>query len=237
MSKQTVLVVDDEPRYVRLLRANLESVGFRVVSAPDGLSALQKAESETPDLVVLDLMLPDIDGYEVCRSIREFSTVPIIMLTARREQADKIRGLDRGADDYITKPFDAEELLARVRAQLRRSTLTPPSRQHAPLTVGDLAIDVAQHKVTMRGVEVSLSPTEYKLLLQLATHAGKVLVQEELLRLVWGPEYVDEPEVLRVYVRRLRQKIEDDSSSPRYVLTRPGVGYTMPLLSPTVTQL
>ncbi len=238
MNKQTVLVVDDEPRYVRLLRANLESVGFRVVSAPDGISAIQKAETEAPDLVILDLMLPDMDGYEVCRSIREFSTVPIIMLTARREQADKIRGLDKGADDYITKPFDAEELLARVRAQLRRSALAPAARHHhVPLTLGDLSIDFDQHRVTVGGAEVSLSPTEYRLLSQLASHAGKVLVQEELLKLVWGPEYVDEPEVLRVYVRRLRQKIEDDPSTPKYIITKQGVGYTMPALPLTVTQL
>lgn len=237
MNKQTVLVVDDEPRYVRLLRANLESVGFRVVAASDGTSAIQKAEAEDPDLVILDLMLPDIDGYEVCRSIREFSTVPIIMLTARREQADKVRGLDRGADDYLTKPFDAEELLARVRAQLRRSAIGQPSRQRAEFTLGDLAIDFAQHRVTIRGEEVSLSPTEYRLLFHLASHAGKVLVQDEILRLVWGPEYVDEPEVLRVYVRRLRQKIEEDPSAPKYVLTRPGIGYTMPSDPPTVTQL
>ncbi len=228
MSRETVLVVDDEPRYVRLLRANLESVDFRVVSANDGATAVQKAEAEDPDLIVLDLMLPDMDGYEVCRRIREFSTVPIIMVTARREQIDKVRGLDLGADDYITKPFDAAELLARVRAQLRRSNLGQPKQLATPFALGALSIDFAQQKVSVDGREVALSPTEYRLLYQLATNAGRVLIQEELLKLVWGPEYQDEPEVLRVYVRRLRQKIEQDPSVPRYVLTRPGVGYTMP---------
>lgn len=237
MRRQTVLVVDDEPRYVRLLRANLESVGYRVVAAIDGASAVQRAEAEEPDLIILDLMLPDLDGYEVCHRIREFSTVPILMLTARREQADKVRGLDLGADDYLTKPFDAEELLARVRAHLRRSGFRQERHLAPPFEVGDLHIDFAQHRVLVRGREVSLSPTEYRLLHTLATNAGRVLVQEELLRRVWGAEYLDEPEVLRVYVRRLRQKIERDPSFPRYILTRPGVGYLMTASPPTVTQL
>jgi DNA-binding response OmpR family regulator len=228
MNRQTVLVVDDEPRYLRLLRANLESVGYRVVTASDGASGVQKAEIEDPRLIILDLMLPDLDGFEVCRRIREFSTVPIIMLTARREQSDKVGGLDAGADDYITKPFDATEVLARVRAHLRRSSFGEPRHLEAPFTLGDLHIDFAQRRVEIRGREVGLSPTEYRLLHHLAKNAGRVLVQEELLRRVWGPEYTDESEVLRVYVRRLRQKIEDNASSPRYVLTRPGVGYTMP---------
>jgi DNA-binding response OmpR family regulator len=228
MNRQTVLVVDDEPRYLRLLRANLESVGYRVVTASDGASGVQKAEIEDPRLIILDLMLPDLDGFEVCRRIREFSTVPIIMLTARREQADKVGGLDAGADDYITKPFDATEVLARVRAHLRRSSFGEQRHLEAPFTLDDLHIDFAQRRVEMRGREVGLSPTEYRLLHHLAKNAGRVLVQEELLRRVWGPEYTDESEVLRVYVRRLRQKIEDNASSPRYILTRPGVGYTMP---------
>ena len=228
MTRQTVLVVDDEPRYVRLLRANLESLGYRVVAAEGGVSAVRRAEAEDPDLIVLDLMLPDLDGYEVCRQIREFSTVPIIMLTARRQQADKVRGLDLGADDYLTKPFDAEELLARVRAQLRRSGLRQQPNLQPPLALGDLTVDFAQHRVSIRGHEISLSPTEYRLLFHLASNAGRVLVQEELLRLAWGPEYADEPDVLRVYIRRLRQKIEEDPSTPRYVLTKPGVGYLMP---------
>lgn len=227
MHQQNILVVDDEPRYVRLLRANLESVGYRVSAAGDGASALQKAEAEDPDVVVLDIMLPDMDGYEVCRRLREFSTVPVIMLTARREQADKIHGLDQGADDYLTKPFDAAELLARVRAQLRRSGLRQRQHLEPPLVLDRLRVDFAQQRVTLDAREITLSPTEYRLLYHLAVNAGRVMVQEELLRRVWGPEYSDESEVLRVYVRRLRQKIEEDPSSPHYVLTRPGVGYMM----------
>jgi DNA-binding response OmpR family regulator len=215
-----------------LLRANLESVGFRVVPATDGATALQKAEAEDPDLVILDLMLPDLDGYEVCRRLREFSTVPIIMLTARRQQTDKITGLDVGADDYLTKPFDAEELLARVRAQLRRSGFREQRHTTPLFSLGDLSIDFAQHTAAVRGAPVALSPTEYRLLYHLASNAGRVLVQEELLRRVWGAEYSDESDLLRVYVRRLRQKIEADPSSPRYVLTRPGVGYLMPSALP-----
>ncbi len=228
MTRQTVLVVDDEPRYVRLLRANLESVGYRVVAADSGVSAVRRAEAEDPDLIVLDLMLPDLDGYEVCRQIREFSTVPIIMVTARRQQTDKVRGLDLGADDYLTKPFDAEELLARVRAQLRRSGLRRQPNLQPPFALGELTVDFAQHRVSIRGREVSLSPTEYRLLFHLASNAGRVLVQEELLRLAWGAEYADEPDVLRVYVRRLRRKIEEDPSAPRYIVTKPGIGYLMP---------
>lgn len=228
MTRQTVLVVDDEPRYVRLLRANLESLGYRVVAADSGVSAVQRAEAEDPDLIVLDLMLPDLDGYEVCRQIREFSTVPIIMVTARRQQTDKVRGLDLGADDYLTKPFDAEELLARVRAQLRRSGLRRQPNLQPPFALGELTVDFAQHRVSIRGREVSLSPTEYRLLFHLASNAGRVLVQEELLRLAWGAEYADEPDVLRVYVRRLRRKIEEDPSAPRYIVTKPGIGYLMP---------
>lgn len=228
MLRETVLVVDDEPRYIRLLRANLESLNYRVVAAEDGASALQKAEAEIPSLIVLDVMLPDMDGYQVCQRIREFSTVPIIMLTARREQSDKVVGLDTGADDYITKPFDAAELLARVRALLRRSGHAHQGHIQARFELSYLAIDFAQQEITVRGNEVSLTPTEYRLLYHLAQNAGRVMVQDELLRLVWGPAYRNEPEVLRVYVRRLRQKIEDDASSPKYVITRPGVGYSMP---------
>ncbi|MCL4370939.1 MAG: response regulator transcription factor [Chloroflexi bacterium] len=228
MTRQTVLVVDDEPRYVRLLRANLESLGYRVVAADSGVSAVQRAEAEDPDLIVLDLMLPDLDGYEVCRQIREFSTVPIIMVTARRQQTDKVRGLDLGADDYLTKPFDAEELLARIRAQLRRSGLRRQPNLQPPFALGELTVDFAQHRVSILGREVSLSPTEYRLLFHLASNAGRVLVQEELLRLAWGAEYADEPDVLRVYIRRLRRKIEEDPSAPRYIVTKPGIGYLMP---------
>jgi two-component system response regulator VicR len=224
MNKPTVLVIDDERRYRELLEMNLTRRGYRVLLAADGLEGLNLLESEAPDLVVLDLMLPDIDGYDVCRRIREHSNAPVIMLTARAEPAEKVRGLRVGADDYVTKPFSAEELLARVEAVLRRTQVT---RRTTPslFECGDLRIDFEQHLVTRRGHEVDLSPGEYRLLAQLAANAGRVLVQDELLRRVWGPAYAGEPELLHTAVRRLRGKIEDDPASPRYVLTKRGVGY------------
>jgi two-component system KDP operon response regulator KdpE len=171
-------------------------------------------------------MLPDLDGFEVCRLVREFSSVPIIMLTARAEESDKVRGLNLGADDYLTKPFGAEELLARVKAVLRRARPTPQPR-HPTFQTGDLRVDFARHTVTVRGRPVKLSPTEFNLLQYLAIHAGQVLPHEDILKAVWGPEYRDETEYLRVYIRYLRQKIEDDPSHPSYILTEPGVGYML----------
>ncbi|HVA23473.1 MAG TPA: response regulator transcription factor [Chloroflexota bacterium] len=224
MNKPAVLVVDDERRYRELLEMNLTRRGYRVLLAPDGLSGLNLLELEAPDLVVLDLMLPDLDGYEVCRRIREYSSVPIIMLTAKAEQAQKIRGLQLGADDYITKPFSADEVLARIEAVLRRAQVAREVPASA-FDCGDLHVDFDQHRVTLRGHEVDLSPGEYRLLSQLAADAGRVLVQDELLRRVWGPEYAGEPELLHTAVRRLRSKIEDDPAAPRYVLTKRGVGY------------
>jgi len=224
VNKPAILVVDDERRYRELLEMNLTRRGYRVLLASDGLSGLNLLELEAPDLVVLDVMLPDMDGYEVCRRIREYSSVPIIMLTAKAEQAQKIRGLQLGADDYITKPFSADEVLARIEAVLRRTQAT----REAPASTfecGDLHIDFDQHRVMLHGHEVDLSPGEYRLLSQLAASAGRVLVQDELLRRVWGPEYAGEPELLHTAVRRLRSKIEDDPAAPRYVLTKRGVGY------------
>ncbi len=223
----TVLVVDDERRYRELLELNLSRRGYRVLQASNGLSALNVAEREAPDLVVLDVMLPDLDGYEVCRRIREYSSVPIIMLTAKAEESQKIRGLQLGADDYVTKPFSADELLARVDAVLRRSEATR-ARLGATFDGGDLQIDYAQHRVTLRGVEVALSPGEYRLLEELAVNVGRVMVQDELLRRVWGEGYAGDAAVLQTAIRRLRSKIEDDPASPRRVLTKRGVGYWLP---------
>ncbi|MBI4300212.1 MAG: response regulator transcription factor [Chloroflexi bacterium] len=225
MREPRVLVVDDEPRYVRLLRANLESSGYQVLAAVDGPSAIKIVEAEEPDLVLLDIMLPGIDGFEVCRRIREFSLVPIIMLTAKGEEADRVRGLDQGADDYLTKPFSAGELLARVRAVLRRSSVRPKEQAQPVFGHGPLKVDFAQRRVEVNGREVRLTPTEYRLLYELATHVGRVMVQEDLLRRVWGKEYQDEGELLRVYIRRLRQKIEEDPANPSLVMTKPGIGY------------
>ncbi|MBI4494082.1 MAG: response regulator transcription factor [Chloroflexi bacterium] len=225
MSKPCVLVIDDERRFRDLLELNLTRRGYRVVLAPDGLAGLNLLEREAPDLVILDLMLPDLDGYEVCRRMREYSSVPIIVLTARAEEAHKVRGLRLGADDYVTKPFGAEELLARVEAVLRRSHQPLEAVSPTIFASGELVIDFAQRRVTVRGREASLSPGEYKLLHHLALNAGRVLVHEELLRRVWGPGYEGETELLHAAIWRLRHKLEDDPTRPRYVLARRGIGY------------
>lgn len=222
--KTTILVVDDDPRLLRFVRANLESVGYRVVMAEDARSALELVEKEILALIILDIMLPGMDGYELCQRMREFSVVPIIMLTAKGEEADKVRGLRLGADDYLTKPFGVEELLARVEALLRRSSFSVEVK--VPIfTYENLSVDFARRRVTVRGQEVAFTPTEYRLLCELVGNAGKVLLHEELLTRVWGAEYRNELEYLRAYIRHLRQKIEEDSHNPRYILSKPGIGY------------
>jgi len=225
--KATILVVDDEPHVVRLVKANLEPSGYRILTAADGEQALQAVEDESPDLVILDIMLPKMDGYEVCRRIREFSPVPVIMLTARSAEVDLVHGFDVGADDYLTKPFTAKELLVRVRAVLRRSKWPEEVLAHHGFKAGPIDIDFAGHKVTVDGQPVKLSPTEYRLLVYLASNAGRVILHRELLRAVWGPEYGDESEYLRVYIRYLRQKLEPDPANPLYLLTQPGAGYIL----------
>lgn len=225
--KATVLVVDDEPHVVKLVKANLELSGYKILTAADGEQALQTVQSESPDLVILDIMLPKMDGYEVCRRVREFSPVPIIMLTARSAEVDLVHGFDVGADDYLTKPFAANELLVRVRAVLRRSKWPEQVLAHNRFKAGPIDIDFAGHKVTVDGQPVKLSPTEYRLLAYLAANANRVILHRELLRAVWGPEYGDESEYLRVYVRYLRQKLEPDPANPRYLLTQPGAGYIL----------
>ncbi|MBI4333605.1 MAG: response regulator transcription factor [Chloroflexi bacterium] len=227
MTKQaTILIVDDDVRLLRFVRANLESVDYRVLVAEEGTQALALMEKEMPDLAILDIMLPGMDGFELCRRIREFSTLPIIMLTAKAEESDKIRGFKLGADDYLTKPFSALELLARVEAVLRRARL-PEERKNTVLTIGELSIDFVRRRVTMAGKEVDLTPTEYKLLQHLASNTGKVMLHEDLLTKVWGVEYRDELDYLRAYIRRLRQKIEADPTHPVYLLAKPGVGYIL----------
>jgi DNA-binding response OmpR family regulator len=226
-TKATILAVDDEPRVLKLLKANLESSGYKVLTAEDGEQALRVVESEMPDLVILDLMLPKIDGYAVCRQIREFSAVPVIMLTARSAQVDLIHGFEVGADDYLTKPFSVTELLIRVGAVLRRSKWPEEIVTRQTFSVGPVEIDFAQHRVTKDGEAVKLTPTEYRLLTYLATNANRVITHRELLRAVWGPEYGEETEYLRVYMRYLRQKLEPEPSAPRYLLTQPGAGYML----------
>jgi two-component system KDP operon response regulator KdpE len=196
-----------------------------VLTAPDGNSAVTAAAAEAPDLILLDIRMPGMDGYEACRRIREFSSVPIIMLTAKAEAADKVQGLDAGADDYVTKPFSADELMARVRAALRRVELASQPAPRASFDAGELQIDFAQQRVFARGEEIKLTPTEYRLLSELVREAGRVLVPEHLLENVWGPGYMGENRLLWQAVHRLRRKIERDPQEPELIQTRPGIGY------------
>lgn len=225
--KATILAVDDEPHVLKLVKANLESSGYKVLLAGDGEQAIEIVEREMPDLVILDLMLPKMDGYAVCRRVREFSAVPIIMLTARSSQVDLVHGFEVGADDYLTKPFAVTELLMRVQAVLRRSKWPEEIRSQQGFKMGPIEIDFAQHRVAVDGELVKLTPTEYRLLTYLASNANRVIMHRELLRAVWGPEYGDETEYLRVYMRYLRQKLEPEPSKPRYLLTQPGAGYML----------
>jgi two-component system KDP operon response regulator KdpE len=221
-----ILVVDDEPQLLKLVTSLLTAAGFTVVTAQDGETALEIAATQNPDLVLLDIMLPGVlDGLGVARRLREFSTVPIIMLTAKAREIDEVAGFDAGADDYITKPFSAATLVARVQASLRR--VSAPEAQAASLTIGDVVIDLWRHEVRRDGHLVDLTPTEFKLLQELATHAGKVLLHRDLLTRVWGPEYRDDVDYLRTYIRSLRRKLEKVPSAPRLIVTRPGVGYML----------
>lgn len=229
MSKR-ILIVDDEPRYLRLLEANLRTEGYEVVTAQDGLQALDVFSSNPIDLVLLDVMMPRLDGFATCQRLREFSNVPIVILTAKGDEQDRVRGLDLGADDYLIKPFSATELLARVRAVLRRvqSPAADMTGQARFFTHEDLKIDFARAEVWCGETVISLSATEYRLLLQFAHNMGKILTSEELLSSVWGPEYKGDKEILWVSIARLRQKLEKDAHSPRHIVTRSGLGYLMP---------
>ena len=223
-----VLIVDDEPRYLRLLDANLRTEGYEVVTASDGQQALDVFSAQPVDLILLDIMMPRMDGFAACQRIREFSSVPIIILTAKGEEQDRVRGLDLGADDYLVKPFSATELLARVRAVLRRAQIPADAGQARFFTHDNLRIDFARAEVWRGDLDVSLSATEYRLLLQFAHHLGKILTSEDLLTSVWGPEYKTDKEILWVSIARLRQKLEDDPHNPKHIVTRSGLGYLMP---------
>ena len=224
---ETILIVDDEPRVIRLVSEVLKAVGYHVIAAATGESAIEMVALERPHLILLDIRLEHgIDGYEACRRIREFSEIPIIMLTAKAREKDMLHGFDVGADDYLTKPFSAKELVARVKAVLRRSQ-HPEEIITASLTCGELEIDFARRNVKVRGEKVSLTRTEYELLCQLATNVNRVMLHRELLSEVWGPEYRDEVDYLRAYIRHLRRKLETDPSHPEYILTSPGVGYVL----------
>lgn len=233
-AKKTVVVVaDDDPQLLRLVTRNLEFEGYEAIPTTDGQQALTQVERRQPELVLLDIMMPVLDGFEVCRRVREFSSVPIIMLTARGQDQDKIQGFDAGADDYLTKPFNVDELLARVRAVLRRSQAAGREEgAGATLDIGDLRINFVQRLVTLRGAEVALTPIEYRLLAYLAQNAGRIVTQDLLLEHVWGPEYVGESHLLQVNVNRLRRKLEPEGSAQHYIRTKVGVGYQFILLAP-----
>jgi len=225
-----ILIVDDEPRYVRLMEANLMADNYEVLKAYNGQQALEVVENEKPDLVLLDVMMPVLDGFTTCERIRKFSTVPIIVVTVKGEEKDRVRGLDLGADDYIVKPFSATELLARVRAVLRRAAKPAPTAVPSIFHHGNLDIDLAKAEVFLNGKMVYLSATEYRILLQLAQNIGSVIPSEQMLRDVWGVEYQKDKEILWVSISRLRQKLERDQNDPQHIVTRSGIGYIMPLL-------
>lgn len=224
-SRELILIVDDESRMTRFIRMNLELEGYRVIEASNGLEALEKTRTQLPDLVILDVMMPEMDGFETLQLIREVSTIPVIMLTVRADEEDKVRGLESGADDYVTKPFGARELASRVKAVLRRTrSLTTP--EQAILRIDDrLSLDRNNREVIVEGERIPLRPTEFRLLYHLIENAGWVVPHETLLAKVWGHEYRDETQYVRLYVTYLRQKIEPDPSNPRYIFTERGVGY------------
>lgn len=229
--KPTILTADDDPQLLRLIARNLEFEDYQVLTASDGKQALELIQARLPDVVLLDVMMPKMDGFAVCQRVREFSMVPIIIVTARGLDREKIRGLDLGADDYLTKPFSVEELLARVRAVLRRSQFTVQESHGHMLqkvtTIGDLAIDYTQHLVTLAGREITLTPIEYRLLAYLAQNAGRVMTHDLLLEHVWGTDYLGESHMLQVNINRLRSKLEQDTAHPHYILTKVGIGYLL----------
>jgi DNA-binding response OmpR family regulator len=225
-----ILLVDDEPLYLRLLKVNLESEGYEILSARNGEEALELLAQEIPDLIIMDVMMPKLDGIATCNRIRQFSNVPIILLTALGDEQNKVNGLNIGADDYVVKPFSATELVARVRAVLRRTEGQKDSNESRIFFHGNLKIDIAKAEVWKNDHQVYLSATEYKLLIHFAHQLGKVLTAEELLSATWGSSYKEEKEILWVSIARLRQKLEDDPHNPVHIVTRTGLGYQMPLL-------
>ncbi len=222
-----ILVVEDEPQMQKFLRLSLAAEGYRVVEALNGQQGIDLARTHNPDLVLLDLGLPDMDGTDVTKALREWSAKPIIVISARGQEEDKIRALDAGADDYLTKPFATGELMARIRVALRRTAHAGQERPEPVLTVGALKMDLDKRQVFTGDVEVHLTPNEYKLLTVLMKNAGRVLTHRQLLKEVWGPAYATQTQYLRVYMVQLRHKLERDSARPRYLITEPGIGYRL----------
>jgi two-component system, OmpR family, KDP operon response regulator KdpE len=227
MPEPAIVLIEDEPPIRKFLRAILMSQGYRLFEAATGADGLVEAATRQPEVVIVDLGLPDMDGLEVIRRLREWSPVPIIVLSARGQETDKVAALDMGADDYVSKPFGAGELLARIRVALRHAVGASREDGDGIFTVGDLRVDLARRHVFVVGKEVHLTPIEYRLLTVLIRHAGKVLTHRQLLKEVWGPSHTDQPHYLRVYMAQLRRKVEADPARPRYLLTESGVGYRL----------
>ena len=220
-----ILVVDDEPRMIRFIRMNLELEGYQVIEARNGLQALEQVRQHLPDLVIMDVMMPEMDGFEALHMLREISTVPVILLTVKADEDDRVRGLELGADDYITKPFSPRELNSRVNAVLRRASWPAPTPRTVLQVDDRLSVDFNRHQVIVEGERIDLRPTEYRLLNHLIQNAGWVVPHDTLLAKVWGYEYRDETHYLRLYINYLRKKIEEDPANPKYILTERGVGY------------
>lgn len=223
--KGTLLVIEDDARLVGALKLYLSNAGYEVITAANGLEGLQKMYAHRPALIILDVMMPKMDGWETCRRIREVSGVPIIMLTARGQESEKVKGLKLGADDYVAKPFSLRELEARVEAVLRRTRLPPPTEEAFLYANENLVIDSQGLEVSQGGKPVELTATERRLLFYLAENAGRILTHEQILERIWGPEYIDEVDYVKLYIWRLRQKIEEEPSQPRHILTERGIGY------------
>jgi two-component system, OmpR family, KDP operon response regulator KdpE len=227
MAGERILVVDDEPRLVRLINEILRATGYHVICTGNGERALELVAIEQPHLILLDIVLPgDLDGYEICRRVREYSSVPVIMITARAREADMLRGFEVGADDYVTKPFSAKELLARVRAVLRRSQ-DQQAKEETQVTCGALHVNLLQRRVFLRDQEIRLTATEYELLRQLVLQRERIVSQQDLLAAVWGPEYRNDTDYLRAYIRYLRRKLEDEPANPQRIITVSGMGYML----------
>ncbi len=221
-----ILVVDDEPRIINMIRMNLELDGHRIVEAHNGLEALEAIRTKLPDVVLLDVMMPELDGFETLKMLREFSSIPVIMLTAKGEENDKVYGLELGADDYITKPFGPRELSSRIKAVIRRAEMPSSSPEQAVLKIDErLQVDFNRREVIVNGERIKLRPTEYRLLYHLIENAGWTVTHDQLLAKVWGYEYRDEAHYVRLYVNYLRSKVEEDPAHPKYILTERGVGY------------
>jgi len=225
--KELILLIEDEPQMRRFLRITLQTQGYRLVEAANAQEGLLQATTRNPDVVLLDLGLPDLDGLEVTKRLREWTQTPIIVISAREQEQDKVKALDAGADDYLTKPFSAGELLARIRVALRHVARQIAGKQEPVFTLYNLRVDLAQRQVFIDNTEVHLTPIEYKLLTVLIRHAGKVITHRQLLQEVWGPAHVNEVQYLRVYMTQLRHKLENDPTRPRFLMNEPGIGYRL----------